>query len=83
MIVTACEDFAAAWRWRRLWGYGGRGVVVVYGAEVHGWVYGLRNPGHWPPGYIAIDGDGRSWTAIGGDGREGALMWLPNDPLPD
>lgn len=50
-----------------MWGYGRRGVVVVYGAEVQGWVNGLRNPGHWPPGYVAI-GDGRIWTAIGGVG---------------
>lgn len=83
MILTPCEDFAAALRWRRLWGYGNRGFVVVHGAEVQGWMNGLRNPEHWPAGYVAIDGNGGSWTAIGGVGADGALMWLPNDPLPD
>lgn len=65
MILATSENLAAACMWRRLWGYGRRGLVVVYGGEVQGWMNELRNPWQLPPGHVAIDGEGRSWTAIG------------------
>lgn len=33
MILVTGENLAAAWRWRRLWCYGRRGALVVYGAK--------------------------------------------------
>lgn len=57
------------------------GVVVIFRGEVQGWVNELRNPEHWQPGCVAVDEQGRTWTTIAGNERDGALMWLPNDPL--
>lgn len=34
----------------------------------------LRNPWQWPPGHVAIDGEGRSWTAIGASTADCALV---------
>jgi len=83
-VTTLIENLAAAERWRKLWGYIGRGgVVVLQNGEVQSWVSELRNPGHWQPGCIAVDEKGSSWTTIAGDNQDGALMWLPNDPIPD
>ncbi|WP_076572340.1 MULTISPECIES: hypothetical protein [unclassified Janthinobacterium] len=78
------DNMAAARRWREQWGYIGRGgVVVLLDGEVQSWVNQLRNPEHWQPGCIAVDEEGKSWTTIAGDQRDGALMWLPNDPIPN
>lgn len=78
------DNMAAARRWREQWGYIGRGgVVVSLDGEVQSWVNQLRNPEHWQPGCIAVDEEGKSWTTIAGDQRDGALMWLPNDPIPN
>ncbi len=69
-------------RWREQWGYVGRGgVVVLFEGKAQGWVNELRNPDHWQPGCVAFDEQGRSWTTIAGNERDGALMWLPNDPI--
>jgi hypothetical protein len=69
-------------RWREENGYVGRGgVVVLFNGEVQSWVNVLRNPGHWQPGCIAVDEAGRTWTTIAGNEGDGALMWLPNDPV--
>lgn len=69
-------------RWREQWGYVGRGgVVVIFEGEAQGWVNQLRNPDRWQPGCVAIDERGRSWTTFAGNERDGALMWLPNDPI--
>ncbi|MCA8205147.1 hypothetical protein LGM71_29340 [Burkholderia sp. AU33545] len=79
---TAMEPIEVARRWREERGYVGRGgVVVIFDGEVQSWVSELRNPDHWQPGCIAIAEDGRTWTAIAGTERDGALMWLPNEPV--
>lgn len=57
------------------------GVIVLFDGAVQSWVNTLRNPNHWQPGCIAIDEQGRTWTAIAGNQGDGALMWLPNDPV--
>jgi len=83
-VTTMIDNMAAARRWREQWGYIGRGgVVVLLDGEVQSWVNQLRNPEHWQPGCIAVDEEGKSWTTIAGDQRDGALMWLPNDPIPN
>jgi hypothetical protein len=56
-------------------------VIVLFNGEVQSWVDELRNPEHWQPGCVAIDEQGRSWTTIAGNERDGALMWLPNDTI--
>ena len=57
------------------------GVVVFFQGEVQGWVNQLRNPERWQPGCIAVDEQGHTWTAIVGNERDGALMWLANHEL--
>ncbi len=77
--MTAVET---ARLWREQNGYCGRGgVVVLFNGKVNSWVNELRNPDHWRPGCVAVDEQGRSWTAVAGSDRDGALMWLPNDPI--
>jgi hypothetical protein len=79
---TAVEPFDTATRWRQANGYVGRGgVVVIFDGDVQSWVNSLRNPDHWQPGCVAVDEEGRTWTSIAGNERNGALMWLPNDEL--
>lgn len=71
-------------RWRDEKGYRGRGgVVVIFNGSADAWVDKLRNPDHWQPGCIAVDENGRTWTAIGGTKQDGALMWLADDVIPD
>lgn len=83
-MTTIIPELDAARRWRQQWGYVGRGgVVVVADGEVQSWVNELRDPQHWKPGCVAIAEDGRTWTTIAGDEQDGALMWLPNEPIPD
>lgn len=78
------DSLAAARRWRKIWGYEGRGgVVVLFDGEVQSWVNELRNPEDWQPGCIAVAEDGRTWTAIAGNAQGGAVMWLPNDHIPN
>jgi hypothetical protein len=80
--VTIDSVAEIAQRWREENGYVGRGgVVVLFGRDVQSWVNTLRNPEHWQPGCVAIDEDGKSWTAIAGDQGRGALMWLPDHPI--
>jgi hypothetical protein len=79
---TAVEPFDTSTRWRQANGYVGRGgVVVIFDGDVQSWVNSLRNPDHWQPGCVAVDEEGRTWTSIAGNERNGALMWLPNDEL--
>ncbi|WP_223997736.1 hypothetical protein [Burkholderia gladioli] len=59
----------------------GKGHVVFFLGEVQGWVNQLRNPQRWQPGCIAVDEQGRTWTTIAGNERDGALMWLANHEL--
>ena len=83
-MVTSDAELAAARQWRTRWGYVGRGgVVVLFDGEVQGWVGTLRPAGHWQPGCLAVDEDGRSWITIGRSAHDSGLMWLPNDPLPE
>lgn len=73
-----------AQRWRDEKGYSGcGGVVVIFNGSADAWVDKLRNPDHWQPGCIAVDENGRTWTAIGGTEQDGALMWLADDMIPD
>lgn len=82
--MTMTDNMAAARRWREQWGYIGRGgVIVLFHGEVQSWVNELRNPEHWRPGCVAVDEDGKTWTTIAGTEANGALMWLPNDLIPD
>ena len=82
-MTTMIDNMAAARRWREQWGYVGRGgIIVLFDGEVQSWVNQLRNPEHWQPGCIAVDEEGKSWSTIAGNQRDGALMWLPNDPIP-
>jgi hypothetical protein len=76
------EPYRCCPRWREENGYSGRGgVIVLFEGNVQSWVDALRNPEHWQPGCIAIDEKGGSWTAIAGNQNDGALLWLPNDPV--
>ncbi|MGZ4823090.1 MAG: hypothetical protein ACXVZT_00645 [Terriglobales bacterium] len=73
-------DIEMAGRWREEFGYIGRaGVIVVFEGKVQSWVNELRNPEHWQPGCVAVDEAGRTWTAVGGDAKDGASAWMPND----
>lgn len=84
IMKTAPDDISAAQRWRTRWGFVGRGgVAVVLGGEVQSWVSQLRTRQDWRPGCVAVDDDGMSWTAIAGNEHTGALMWLPNSPIPE
>ena len=83
-MTTMTGNMAAARRWRQQWGYIGRGgVVVLFAGEVQSWVNELRNPENWQPGCVAVDENGKSWTTVAGTASTGALMWLPNEPIPD
>lgn len=69
-----------AQRWRKQFGYVGRGgVIVIFEGKVQGWVNELRNPEDWQPSCIAVDEAGHIWTAIAGDEQNGAMAWMPND----
>ena len=83
-MTMMTNDVAAARRWRQQWGYVGRGgVVVLFGGEVQSWVNELRKPERWQPGCVAVDENGKSWTAVAGTESTGALMWLPDEAIPD
>lgn len=76
------DYLATAQRWREQWDYTGRGgVVVVNDGKVQSWVKELRTPYDWQPGCVAVDEDGKGWKAIAGTAEDGALMWLPIDPI--
>ncbi len=80
--MTNLDPQEIARQWREAKGYAGRGgVIVLYQGEVQSWVNELRNPEHWQPGCVAVDEQGHTWTTIAGNTADGALMWLPNDPL--
>lgn len=78
------NNMAVVRRWGEQWGYIGRGgVIVLFDGEVQSWVNQLRNPEHWQLSCIAFDEEGKIWTTIAGDQCDGALMWLPSDPIPN
>ena len=54
---------------------------MLFCNEVQNWVHTLRDPKHWQPECVAIDEEGRTWTAIAGSERKGALLWLANHEL--
>lgn len=82
-VGPPADPVALARRWREQYGYVGRGgVVIAFNGKADGWVCMLRNPHHQQPGCIAVDEQGKTWTAIGGDEQNGALMWLPNQEIP-
>lgn len=75
-------EIANAWRTEH--GYVGRGgVIIIFGGTADAWMNQLRNPERWQPGCVAVDESGKTWTAFAGDEQNGALMWLPNDPIED
>ena len=81
-VGPSAHPVALARAWRERHEYVGRGgVVIVFDGAADGWVYKLRNAHYQRPGCIAVDEDGRTWTAIGGTDEGGALMWLPNEDL--
>lgn len=83
-VAPPADPLALARSWREKHGYVDRGgVVIVFNGVADGWVYKLRNPHHQQPGCIAVDEHGKTWTAIGGDEHNGALMWLPNEQIPE
>ena len=53
------------------------GVVVVCDGEIAGWMDRLRDPQHWVPQCVAVDADGATYTAVGGDAQSGARKWRP------
>nr|WP_152567246.1 hypothetical protein [Cupriavidus metallidurans] len=71
----------AVWLWLSGSGSTTALAIVVFEDKAQGWVNELRNPERWQPGCVALDEQGRSWTTIAGNERDGALMWLPNDPI--
>jgi len=63
-------------KWRTAHGYKDKGgVIVVCDGVVCGWVNELRNPEHWVPGCIAVDGLGNQWVSVGGNCLNGANRW--------
>jgi len=78
------DEIEAIRSWREQNGcsdYGG--VVVLHQGTVAGWVNMLRNPEHWQPGCVAVDEEGRRWTALGGNDQDGASVWQPNSHIPE
>lgn len=70
---------AIAKKWRKFWGYKGKGgVVVVFEGEVAGWMSELRDPEKWRPGCLAVDQDDNIWIARGGNDMAGASSWQAN-----
>lgn len=70
------KKMAADWRENAGPGYDG-GYVVVYGSEVAGWVQDIeRKPSSWLPGCIAVDLQGDTWRAEGGNDYDGADKWV-------
>jgi hypothetical protein len=57
------------------------GVIVRFDGEVNSWVNTQHNPDRWQPGFIAVDEEGRTRTTIAGNQNDGALMWMPNEPI--
>lgn len=77
------QNIEAARLWRSRFGYVGRGgVVVLFDDDAQGWVDELRNPEHWRPGCVAVDENGCSWTAVGGNDEDGASQWAANATPP-
>lgn len=74
----------SAMAWREEYDCVGRGgIVLMYDGIPDAWMNQLRNPERWRPGCIAVDEDGKTWTAIAGSEWDGALFWLPNTEIPD
>lgn len=81
-LLERLRRVETAQQWRTENGYTGRGgIVVLHDGNPCGWVAELCDPETWEPGCIAVNEDGRTWQSIAGDADDGALMWLPLDPL--
>ena len=66
--------------WRLEHGYGKLGgVVILLEGFAIGWMNSLRNPDHWEPGTLAVDADGHTWRAVGGNDSDGAALWMPTN----
>jgi hypothetical protein len=72
--MTTHADIAN--RYRAEFGYH-TGIVVIYDGDISGWMNELRDPQHWMPGCIAVDVDGNTWLATGGNEADGATNWDP------
>lgn len=69
-------DFDIAKRWRTENEYLGKGgVVIIFNDVATGWVAELPPASQWTPGGIAVDEEGRTWRASGGNENDGALRW--------
>ena len=67
-----------AQRWREERGYTGKGgVVIVFNDVATAWCEALPEPRGWAPSCIAVDEDGRTWWATGGNENDGAHRWEP------
>lgn len=51
------------------------GVVILFEGQAVGWMNVLRDPSHWEPGCLAVDGAGAVYKAVGGNVRDGAKSW--------
>lgn len=71
------QALATAWRAEQPEPRRSSGVVLVFDGRVYGWKNELRDPQHERPGAIAVDPDGKAWTAEGGNNYDGAERWTP------
>lgn len=67
-----------ATNWRELKGYTGKGgVVILYFDVPTAWCEVLPEARGWAPGCVAVDEEGRTWIASGGNENDGAREWQP------
>lgn len=69
--MVAAEVIETAAVWRHKYDCVGRGgVIIVYNNVAEAWVNQIRNAERWRPGCIAIDENGKTWTAVGGSEQD-------------
>ena len=71
------QQIAATWRRKQPANRRTTGIALVYGGRVYAWKNELRDPQHEQPGAVAVDVSGNTWTATGGNSRDGAKSWDP------
>lgn len=54
-------------------------VLIDSSGNVYGWRDTLRNPETEKPGSVAVDSDGVTYIASGGDSYHGATSWVQQD----